>query len=60
LKQKLEDYCEERFGEIVRVIRTPKRLGLIAGRNFGVKNATADVVILLDGHCEATTGEKSV
>jgi polypeptide N-acetylgalactosaminyltransferase len=35
VKQPLEDYCEEHFGEIVKIHRTPKRLGLIAGRNFG-------------------------
>ena len=35
VKKPLEDYCEEHFGEIVKIFRTPKRLGLIAGRNFG-------------------------
>lgn len=34
VKQPLEDYCREHFGEIVKIYRTPKRLGLIAGRNF--------------------------
>ena len=56
VKKPLQDYCEQHFGEIVKIIRTPERLGLIAGRNFGVKQATADVVVLLDAHCEATDG----
>jgi polypeptide N-acetylgalactosaminyltransferase len=56
LKQKLEDYCDEYFGDIVRILRTPKRLGLIAAKNFGGRNATGDVVVFLDAHCEATEG----
>ena len=40
----------------MRILRTPKRLGLIAAKNFGGRNATGDVVVFLDAHCEATEG----
>ncbi len=56
LKQQLEDYCNEHFGDIVRIFRTPKRLGLIAAKNFGGRHAIGDVVVFLDAHCEATDG----
>ena len=56
LKQKLVDYCQEKFGSIVRIFRTPKRLGLIAAKNFGGLKAVGDVVVFLDAHCEATDG----
>jgi polypeptide N-acetylgalactosaminyltransferase len=54
--QRLDDYCEEHFGELVRVLRAPTRLGLIKAKNYGAKNATGDVVVFLDAHCEANTG----
>lgn len=34
----LDDYCEEHFGDLVRVLRAPSRLGLIKGKNYGAKN----------------------
>jgi len=36
--QPLDDYCEEHFGELVRVLRAPTRLGLIKAKNYGAKN----------------------
>ncbi|CAF3694463.1 unnamed protein product [Rotaria sp. Silwood1] len=54
--QRLDDYCEEHFGELVRVLRAPTRLGLIKAKNYGAKNATGDVVVFLDAHCEANAG----
>lgn len=41
--QRLEDYCEENFGELVRVLRAPKRLGLIKAKNFGAKNGKLSI-----------------
>jgi polypeptide N-acetylgalactosaminyltransferase len=35
MKQKLDDYCKEHFGDIVKILRLPKRLGLIAAKNYG-------------------------
>ncbi|CAF0806972.1 unnamed protein product [Rotaria sordida] len=54
--QRLDDYCEEHFGELVRILRAPTRLGLIKAKNYGARNATGDVVIFLDAHCEANVG----
>ncbi|CAF1405410.1 unnamed protein product [Adineta ricciae] len=54
--QRLDDYCEEHFGDLVRILRAPTRLGLIKAKNYGGRNATGDVVVFLDAHCEANTG----
>ncbi|CAF0715034.1 unnamed protein product [Brachionus calyciflorus] len=56
LKQPLEEYCRKHFGNIVRILRTPKRLGLIAAKNFGGRQATGDVIVFLDAHIEANAG----
>ncbi len=56
LGKPLEEYCEEHFGDIVRIIRAPKRLGLIAAKNYGGRNATGDVIVFLDAHIEANVG----
>lgn len=56
LKQPLTDYCQEHFGDIVRIHRSEKRLGLIVAKNFGGKQAIGDVIIFLDAHIEATEG----
>jgi polypeptide N-acetylgalactosaminyltransferase len=36
--QRLDDYCEEHFGELVRILRAPTRLGLIKAKNYGARN----------------------
>ena len=36
--QRLDDYCEEHFGELVKILRAPTRLGLIKAKNYGAKN----------------------
>ncbi|UJR37273.1 hypothetical protein I4U23_029982 [Adineta vaga] len=54
--QKLDEYCEKHFGDLVRILRAPNRLGLIKAKNYGAKNATGDVVVFLDAHCEANVG----
>ena len=56
MKQRLDDYCAEIFGDIVKILRPEKRLGLIAGKNYGGRQATGDVVVFLDAHIEATEG----
>ncbi|XP_064545629.1 N-acetylgalactosaminyltransferase 6 [Drosophila montana] len=48
----LEDYVAEHFS-MVRIVRLPKRTGLIGARSAGARNATADVLIFLDSHVEA-------
>jgi polypeptide N-acetylgalactosaminyltransferase len=56
VKDKLDNYCQENFGDIVKVLHSPNRLGLIAAKNYGGRVATGDVVVFLDAHCEATQG----
>lgn len=40
----------------MKIYRAEKRLGLIAGKNFGGRKATGDVVVFLDAHIEANVG----
>lgn len=37
---------------ITQVVRLPERRGLITARQEGAKRATADVIVVLDSHCE--------
>ena len=37
---------------IVRIVRSPERLGLIRAKVSGAKLATGDVLVFLDAHCE--------
>ena len=52
----MDDYCEEHFGDIVKILRPEKRLGLIAAKNYGGRRAVGDVLVFLDAHIEATQG----
>ena len=56
VKKPLDDYCKKHFGNIVKIMRAPKRLGLIAAKNYGGRAATGDVVVFLDAHIEANVG----
>uniref|UniRef100_A0A182WWC0 Polypeptide N-acetylgalactosaminyltransferase n=1 Tax=Anopheles quadriannulatus TaxID=34691 RepID=A0A182WWC0_ANOQN len=55
LKTFLDDYFLP-YSDKVRILRTPKRLGLITGRIFGAKRASADYLLFLDAHCECLAG----
>ena len=54
LGQKLQDYVNTL--PKVKLIRSPKRVGLTQARLIGADNAVGDVLIVLDSHCEATDG----
>ena len=63
LGQKLDDYIKKTWPSKdgtdgkVRVIRQPKRSGLMRSRMVGIKEAAKDTVLLfLDSHIEATDG----
>lgn len=51
LKEKLDKYVE-RFDGRVRVVRNEEREGLIRTRSRGAQEATAEVIVFLDAHCE--------
>lgn len=54
LKGKLDKYIE-RFNGKVRIIRNKEREGLIRTRSRGAKEATGEVIVYLDAHCEVNT-----
>ncbi|XP_050097636.1 putative polypeptide N-acetylgalactosaminyltransferase 9 [Anopheles aquasalis] len=54
LKTQLQEYFA-RY-EKVRIMRAPKRLGLIRARMFGAQNTTTDLITFLDAHVEVTVG----
>ena len=63
LGQKLDDYVMRTWPSIngqggkVKIIRQPKRSGLMRSRMVGIKQAAKDTVLLfLDSHIEATDG----
>lgn len=55
LKKSLDDYVST-LPVHTRVLRLPKREGIVAARLLGARNATAEVLTFLDAHCECTAG----
>ncbi|XP_069970748.1 N-acetylgalactosaminyltransferase 6 [Penaeus vannamei] len=51
LKEPLETWLAEHV-PIAQVVRLPERRGLITARQEGAKKVTADVIVVLDSHCE--------
>nr|XP_039264974.1 polypeptide N-acetylgalactosaminyltransferase 4-like [Styela clava] len=54
LHEQLEAYVKQL--DVVRIIRTPERVGLIRARLIGAEASTGDVLTFLDAHCECATG----
>ena len=55
VKGPLEDYMAQY--PKVKIVRLPKREGLIRARLLGLEHSTAPVVTYLDSHCECTEGK---
>ncbi|XP_060572434.1 putative polypeptide N-acetylgalactosaminyltransferase 10 isoform X1 [Ruditapes philippinarum] len=53
LKDELDHYMKEHFGNKVKVVHAERREGLIRTRILGAKHATGDVILFLDSHVEA-------
>lgn len=52
LRGALDDYVEQNLPK-VKIIRLPKRSGLIRGRLAGARQAKAPIILFLDSHSEA-------
>ena len=52
LQEKLDYYVATRLPKKITLVRLPKRSGLIKARLEGAKEATGDVLVFLDAHCE--------
>lgn len=55
LFEPLESYIEEQFGDRVKVLVLPKRVGLIVARMEGAKIASGEVLVFLDSHIEVNS-----
>ncbi len=53
----MKSYIAETWPDnVVRIVRTEERSGLIRARVAGAQAAKGDVLIFLDAHCEASPG----
>lgn len=54
LKDPLDQYVADHFGDLVKIVRLPQRTGLIGARLAGARKAVGDVLIFFDSHIECS------
>ncbi|KAL3831975.1 hypothetical protein ACJMK2_023663 [Sinanodonta woodiana] len=52
LHENIAEYIWNILPHKIKLVRTPRRLGLIRARMYGARIATAEVLVFLDSHCE--------
>lgn len=52
LHEPLETYVAQQFGEKVKIVKMPVRVGLIVARMEGAKVASSEVLVFFDSHIE--------
>ena len=48
----MQQYIDEHWAGLVRVVRSDQRLGLIRARLLGARHSKGPVLTFLDSHCE--------
>ena len=56
INETLPKAIEFLFPPLVKLVRNPRRLGLIKARMAGSDKAQGDVILFLDAHCEVMIG----
>ena len=54
LGEELKKYVQENFGDLVKIVVNPRRIGLIGTRMNGARVAEGEAIVFLDSHMEVS------